>query len=174
VAIAFKTSGLLSFHRALVRRKYRLFFSPNQRTKPSPKGPMADLIHAVVEMKKRNPTWDASRLPVRSTWLSEPLINKDVVRRILALHYCPDPGAGRSVMAGFLGHTKDSLWSLDLFRCESMLFVVPWGLEGTRRCLRCFVLSTGSAVADQSKVILRQRNVLRREARNPKHAMPAW
>lgn len=38
VALAFKTSTLLSFHRALVQRKYRLLFSPKQRTKPGPKG----------------------------------------------------------------------------------------------------------------------------------------
>ena len=30
VALAFKTSTLLSFHRALVQRKYRLLFSPMQ------------------------------------------------------------------------------------------------------------------------------------------------
>jgi putative transposase len=54
VAIAFKTSTLLSFHRALVQRKYRLLFSPKQRTKPGPKGPAADLIRAVVEMKKQS------------------------------------------------------------------------------------------------------------------------
>ena len=51
VAIGFKTSTLLSFHRALVQRKYRLLFSPKQRTKPGPKGPTEDLIGAVVEMK---------------------------------------------------------------------------------------------------------------------------
>ena len=56
VAILFKPSTLLSFHRALVQRKYRLLFSP-KRTKPGPEGPTADLIRAVVEMKKRNPTW---------------------------------------------------------------------------------------------------------------------
>jgi hypothetical protein len=42
VAILFKPT-LLSFHRALVQRKYRLLFSPKQRTKPGPKGPTADL-----------------------------------------------------------------------------------------------------------------------------------
>jgi hypothetical protein len=47
---------LLSFHRALVERKYRLLFSPKRRIKPGPKGPAADLIRAVVEMKERNPT----------------------------------------------------------------------------------------------------------------------
>jgi len=57
VAIAFKPATLLSFHRALVKRKYRSLFSPKQKTKPGPKGPTADLIRAVVEMKQRNPTW---------------------------------------------------------------------------------------------------------------------
>src|SRR5215471_12235310 len=46
VAIAFKPSTFLRFHRAMVQRKYRLLFSPRQRTKPGPKGPDADLIHA--------------------------------------------------------------------------------------------------------------------------------
>ena len=79
VALAFKTSTLLSFHRALVQRKYRLLFSPKQRTKPGPKGPAGDLIHAVVEMKKRNSTWGCPKITDQ--------INLDVVRRILALHY---------------------------------------------------------------------------------------
>src|SRR5215472_17245332 len=57
VAIAFKPSTFLGFHRALVQRKYRLLFSPKQKAKPGPKGPTADLIRAVVEMKRRNPTW---------------------------------------------------------------------------------------------------------------------
>ena len=62
VAIAFKPSTLLSFHRALVQRKYRLLFSPKRRRKPGPKGPTADLIGAVVEMKKRNPTWGCPQI----------------------------------------------------------------------------------------------------------------
>ena len=57
VAIAFKPSTLLNLHRALVQRKYRLLFSTKQKTKPGPKGPTADLIRVVVEMKRRNPAW---------------------------------------------------------------------------------------------------------------------
>src|SRR5947207_14832983 len=48
VAIAFKPSTLLNFHRALLRQKYRLLFSPKRLTKPGPKGPSADLIRTVV------------------------------------------------------------------------------------------------------------------------------
>src|ERR1700746_1675493 len=36
VAIAFKPSTFLNFHRALVRRKYRLLFAPKRRTRPGP------------------------------------------------------------------------------------------------------------------------------------------
>jgi putative transposase len=62
VAIAFKPSTFLNFHRAMVQRKYRLLFSPKQETKPGPKGPTADLIQAVVAMKRRNPTWGCPQI----------------------------------------------------------------------------------------------------------------
>src|ERR1700746_951751 len=48
LAIAFKPSTFLNFHRALVQPKYRLLFSPKQRKKPGPKGPSADLIQSGV------------------------------------------------------------------------------------------------------------------------------
>ena len=57
VAIAFKPSTFLGFHREMVQRKYRLLFSPKQKGRPGPKGPTGELIPAVVEMKKRKPTW---------------------------------------------------------------------------------------------------------------------
>ncbi len=60
VAIALKPSTLLSFHRALVKRKYRLLFS-KAKTKPGPKGPTPELIRAVVEMKQHNPPWRCHR-----------------------------------------------------------------------------------------------------------------
>src|SRR6516225_3616082 len=141
VAIAFKTSTLLSFHRALVQRKYRLLFSPKQRNKPGPKGPAADLIRAVVEMKKRNPTWGCPQIAAQINLAFGTSINKDVVRRILALHYRPEPGADGPSWLSFLGQTKDSLWSLDLFRCESMVLRTHWVLvvmdHYTRRIIGC-------------------------------------
>ena len=128
VALAFKTSTLLSFHRALVQRKYRLLFSPKQRTKPGPKGPVADLIRAVVEMKKRNSRWGCPQIADQINLAFGTSINKDVVRRILALHYQPAPNADVPSWLTFLGHTKDSLWSLDLFCCESMMLRTHWVL----------------------------------------------
>jgi putative transposase len=126
VAIALRPSTLLNFHRALVRRKYRLLFSPKRRTKPGPKGPDADLIRAVIEMKQRNPTWGCPRIAQQINLAFGTSIDKDVVRRILAFRYRPEPGADGPSWLTFLGHTKDSLWSLDLFRCESITLRTHW------------------------------------------------
>ena len=53
-SIVLKPSTLLGLHQALSQRKYRMLFSPNRRRKPGPKGPSAELIHAIVDMKQRN------------------------------------------------------------------------------------------------------------------------
>src|SRR5207244_11380356 len=51
-----KPATLLKLHKALVDRKYCLLFSSSShRRKPGPKGPSAELIAAIVEMKRRNP-----------------------------------------------------------------------------------------------------------------------
>ena len=50
VAIGVRPSTLLTFHQALVRRKYRRLFSGSQRPKkPGPPGPSEALIRAIVE-----------------------------------------------------------------------------------------------------------------------------
>ena len=111
VAIDFKPSTLLNFHRVLVQRKYHLLFSPRQKTKPGPKGPTADLIRAVVEMKQRNPTWGCPYIAEQINLAFGTAINKDVVRRILDQHYRPVPTEGGPSWLTFIGHMKDSLWS---------------------------------------------------------------
>ena len=77
IAILFKRSTLLSFHRALVQRKYRILFSPRRRTRPGPKGPAADLIRAVVEMKERNPTWGCPQIADQINLAFGTTINND-------------------------------------------------------------------------------------------------
>src|SRR5499433_2579680 len=139
LAIAFKPATLLNFHRALVQRKYRLLFSPKQKTKPGPKGPTSDLIRAVVEMKQHNPTWWCPHIAEQINLAFGTSINKDVVRRILAQHYHPMPTEGGPSWLTFIGHMKDSLWSLDLFRCESVVLRTYWVLvvmdQYTRRII---------------------------------------
>ena len=55
-------------------------------------------------------------------------IDKDVVRRILAHHYLPGQDSGGPSWLTFLGHMRDSLWSMDLFRCESAMLRTHWVL----------------------------------------------
>jgi transposase InsO family protein len=53
--------------------------------------------------------------------------NKDIVRRMLANHHKPKPGSTQdSSWLSLLGHSKDSLWSIDLFRCESLTVKSYW------------------------------------------------
>jgi len=118
-AIVLKPSTLLSLHRALMQRKYRWLFSSRVATKPGPKGPSQEVVAAVVEMKRRNPRWGCPRIAQQIALAFGILINKDVVRRILAALYQPAPDSDGPSWLAVLGHAKDSLWSLDLFRCGS-------------------------------------------------------
>src|SRR5262249_889548 len=74
---------------------------------------------AVVEMKRRNLNWGSPRIAQQIALAFGVAIDKDVVRRILSVHYWPDSGSQGLSWLTFVGHTKDSLWSCDLFRCES-------------------------------------------------------
>ena len=55
-------------------------------------------------------------------------MNKDVVRRILAVRYQPRPDAAGPSWLTVLGHAEDSLRSVDLFRCESAILRAHWVL----------------------------------------------
>jgi putative transposase len=123
-----KPATLFKFHKALVDRKYRLLFSSSSiRRKPGPKGPSTDLIAAIVEMKRRNPKFGYVRIAQQIAHAFGVEIDKDVVRRVLAQHYRPgDSGTNGPSWLTFIGHVKDSLWSVDLFRCESILLRSHW------------------------------------------------
>jgi len=127
-AIIFKPSTLLFLHRALTQRKYRRLFSSNRPGKPGPKGPSQDLIAAVVDMKRRNPSWGCPRIAQQITLAFGIAIDRDVVRRILATRYEPKPGSAGPSWLTVLGHAKDSLWSVDLFRCDSAVLYSYWVL----------------------------------------------
>ena len=124
--IVLKLSTIMGFHRALVKRKYRLLFTPERRGKTGPKGPSPELIAAIVEMKRNNPRFGCRRIAEQISFVFGVQIDKDVVRRVLAKHYHPGPGSGGPSRLTFLGHTKDSLWSVDLFRCESLIINTHW------------------------------------------------
>ena len=111
-AIILKPSSFTRFRQALVRHKYRWLYSSGRRGRPGPRGPSKELIATVVEMKRRNPRCRKIAEQIAHTFGIQ--IDKDVVRRILAQHYPPEPdGNGISWLAA-IGHAKDSLWSLNL------------------------------------------------------------
>ena len=121
MAVILKPSTFLRFHQVLVKRKYRLLYSPKQRCRPGPKGPSKELIRAVVEMKRRNPRFGCRKIAEQISMAFGIELNKDVVRRILVRNYTPTPGGDGPSWLTVIGHAKDSLWSVDLFRCESIL-----------------------------------------------------
>ncbi|MCB9020467.1 MAG: transposase [Chitinophagales bacterium] len=154
-AVIIRPSTLLKFHRLLKQRKYRQLYSSGSRGKPGPKGPSPELIRAIVEMKQRNPRFGCPRIAQQINSAFGIDIDKDVVRRVLADYYQPNPGDGGPSWLTFIGHTKDSLWSIDLFRCESILLKSHWVLvvmdQFTRR-----IIGFGVYAGDVSGVALCQ------------------
>ena len=126
VAIGVRPSTLLAFHQALVRRKYRRLFSSSEcPKKPGPKGPSEALIQAIVELKSRNPRFGCPRIARIIARTFGANIDKNVVYRVLSTHCRPIPGGTGPSWLSFIGHTTDSLWSVDLCRCESVRLEFP-------------------------------------------------
>src|SRR5215467_8786652 len=109
-AVVLKPTTLLNFQKMLVKQKYRLLFSPKRVGRPGPKGPTKQLIDAVVEMKRRNRTWGYKRTAQQISLAFDVDIDKDVVRRILAIHLRPETRSEGPSWLSFIGHAKDSLW----------------------------------------------------------------
>ena len=128
LAVILKPSTLFRLHRLLVDHKYRrLFSSSRPRRKPGPKGPAAELIAAIVEMKSRNPNFGHLRIAQQISHAFGVELDKDVVRRVLSKHCKPrTSGTDGPSWLTFLAQAKDSLWSVDLFRCESILLRSHW------------------------------------------------
>jgi putative transposase len=138
-AVIVRPSTLLTFHALLKKGKYRLLYSLNMKSKPRPKGPSKEIIEAVISLKRRNPRFGFLRIAQQINQTFGTDINKDVVRRILNAHYTPGTSGDGPSWLSFLGHTKDSLWSTDLFCCESILLQTHWVLlimdQYTRRII---------------------------------------
>ena len=112
IAIALKPATLLKFHQALIKRKYRLLFSNKSKKKPGRKGPEQAVIDAIVEMKQRNPRYGYRRIAMQISIAFGIEIDKDVVCRVLNKHYKNNPTNNGPSWLTFIGHMKDSLWSV--------------------------------------------------------------
>ena len=138
-AVIIRPSTLLKFHVLPKKRKYRLLYSSGSKGKPGPKGPSRELIQAIVALKQRNPRFGCRRIAQQIAKTFGIDIDKNQVRRVLAEHYRPGSDDNGPLWLTFLGHTKDSPRSIDLFRCESILLKSHWVLlirdQFTRRII---------------------------------------
>ena len=104
-----------------VAEYHRLFSSRPCPKKTGPKGPSEALIRTILELKSRNPRFGSPRIARIISHTFGVDIDKNVVHRVLAKHYRPTSGGTGPSWLSLIGHTTDSLWSVDLFRCESIV-----------------------------------------------------
>src|SRR5262249_44225295 len=112
----------------LIKQKYRLLFSPKRVRRPGPKGP----TKRVDRCGNRNETAQlhlglqahrpANRLGIRRGH-RQGCGPPDSTR-----HFHPEAGSAGPSWLSLIGNAKDSLWSLDLFRCESAILRSYWVL----------------------------------------------
>jgi putative transposase len=169
IAVVVKTSTRLRLHRALVKQKYQFLYGTRRRRRPGPKGPSRALIDAVVEMKRRNPHFGCRKIAEQIACGFSIDINKDVVRRALIRYYRPAPGGGGPSWLTSIAWSKDRLWSVDLFRVESILLRSYWVMVVmdvyTRR-----IMGFGVAAAHLDGIrVCRMFNRAIAKQRTPKH-----
>lgn len=131
VAIIVKPNTILSFHRALVKRKYSRLCSNKVVKKSGRKSPDQAIVDLVVDMKKRNPNIGYGRITMQIYETFGIEISRFAVGRILRKNADKLPSGDGPSWLTFIGHVKDSLWSrsvgpVDLFRCESVALKSHW------------------------------------------------
>ena len=77
-------------------------------------------------MKLRNPCFDYLRITMEINNRFGMELDKGVIRRILSKHYKPTHSGGNLSWLTCIGHSIDSLWSIDLFSCESLSLRSQW------------------------------------------------
>ena len=104
-----------------------MLFSRKKRQKPGRKPPSKEIVQLVLEISQKNPDFGYARIAMQILQTIGIEISPWAVGRILRKNN-PRPltgGKGPSWMT-FLGHAKNSIWSLDLFRCESIRMKTHW------------------------------------------------
>ncbi len=126
IDILLKPATIIKFHKALVRRKYHLLYTRKSPKKPGPKEPSDELIKLILELKERNPKFGYLRIAMQIKEAFGIDLDEGLVRRVLGKHYKNRPRSDDPSWLTFIGHAKDSLWSVDLFRVESIHLKSHW------------------------------------------------
>ena len=126
VAFIFKPATILKFHKALVERKYSKLYS-NRSKKISGRKPQDErIIDLVIEMKELNPPFGYGRIAMQIYEAFGIKVSRFTVGRILRKNKGKWPTDDGPSWLTFIGHMTDSLWSVDLFRCESIGLKSYW------------------------------------------------
>ncbi|MFK7827865.1 MAG: transposase [Oligoflexales bacterium] len=168
VAIIVSPSTILRFHRALVKKKYQILFTASNPKKRGPKGFGKDIIDLIIEIKKRNLSFGCPRIAMMVTNATGTRISEHTVRRILRRYFKPN-GGGPSWLT-FLASQKDSLWSLDFFRVDSIALKSYWVMIVTDQFSREIVgIRTLGKVIQGSRVCHSFNNLISEIGRQPKY-----
>ena len=140
VAIGLCPSTLLTCHQALVRASTADGF-PQARDRRS-RAPRGRASRSSAPSSSSNRAILDSGCPRIARIISQTFgvdIDKNVVHRVLAKRSRPAPGGTGPSWLSFVGHTTDSLWSVDLLRCASIVLQSDWVLVVMDQCTRRLV-----------------------------------
>ncbi|MBF0443872.1 MAG: hypothetical protein HQK54_18330, partial [Oligoflexales bacterium] len=166
VAVIVSPDTILKFHKALIKKKYQILFGSKGAKKPGRKGFDKDIVNLVIEIKAKNPTYGCPRISMLVSNITGISISEQTVRRILRKYYKPAPGNGPSWLS-FIGNQIDSLWSVDIFRTESINLKTYWIMavmdQYSRRIIGFSVQKvecTGASVCHMFNEILSKSKVI--------------
>jgi hypothetical protein len=95
----------------------------------------AEIGALVVDIKKENPSFGCPRIALTITDRTGVAISEETVRRILRNANFGQPDDGPSWLS-FLGSQIDSLWSVEMFKAESILLQTQWVMVVMDQCSR--------------------------------------
>jgi transposase InsO family protein len=124
-SVILRPATIISLHRWLVGKKYSKLFGQTGRRgrKPIAK----EVRELIIAIRANNPMFGCPQIAALVTDRIGIPVSDETVRRILAKHRPGTKGDGPSWLA-FIGAQADSLWSIDLFRAESILLKSHWVL----------------------------------------------
>ena len=111
VAVILKPATILTFHKALVKRKYSKLYSNQAKKIPGGQARDQILIDLVVEMKRRNPSFGYGRISMQIFEAFGIAISRFAVARILRKNKHNLPSGDGPSWLTIIGYMTDSLWS---------------------------------------------------------------
>ena len=106
-----------------MKEKYQQLYS---RKTPGRPGPNDEIVQLVLEMKQQSPRFGYQRIAMQIYQSFGIEISRFAVGRMLRNNPKHFPSNNGPSWLTFIGHLTDNLWSIDLFRCESIMLKSHW------------------------------------------------